>query len=173
VKSVTIGSVALLVALSLYCPISLSGDYKPNVPDRLGDERELRKREADWAAAVETNDPKLIGQFFTEDFLFVGAGGILQTRMQHLDDFQSGRLKVESVKIIESTIHVHHDAAVASSRVNVKGKFGDRDISGSYQFTDSWLKQNGQWLALARQQTKIATPPASVKVREFFTAFGK
>jgi hypothetical protein len=134
---------------------------------------ELTKLEVDWAAAVETNDPDRIASFFADDFLFVGAGGILQNREEHLDDFRSGRLKIVSVKLGPSTVHVHGDAAVVSSQVGVEGKFGPRNISGAYQFTDTWRETGGRWLALARQQTRVASSDASNKVREFFAAFAK
>lgn len=122
-------------------------------------EKELKSLETKWAAAVETNDPIQIGRFFTGDFLFVGAGGALQDRTQHLEDFCTGRLNVKSVAIGASTVHVHNGAAVVSSTVEVKGKFGDRDISGPYQFTDTWISQDGRWLSVARQQTRITTAP--------------
>jgi hypothetical protein len=57
-----------------------------------GVKKELAKQEAAWAVAVESNDPHKIGRFFTEDFLFVGAGGVLQDRAQHLEDFPAANV---------------------------------------------------------------------------------
>ena len=163
----------LVVFLGVGYAIRLSAADREQQDDKRTVKEELEKLEDDWAAAVETNDPDRIGRFFTDDFLFVGAGGILQDRQQHLDDFRSGRLKVESVKVESKTTHVYEGAGVVSSRVTVRGKLGARDISGPYQFTDTWLKQGGRWLAVARQQTRVAPPPASGVVRDFFSAFGK
>ena len=157
-KTRTTGMFLLLLGALQSCTPLLEAADKKEKDEKGSVEKELEKLEADWAAAVETNDHKRIGAFFAEDFLFVGAGGALQDRKQHLEDFRSGRLKVESVKIGDTTIHVYDSAAVVSSRVMVKGRFGDRDISGPYQFTDTWVKQGGRWLAAARQQTRIATP---------------
>ena len=140
------------------CPTRPEAADQKEGADKAAIKKDLEKLESEWAAAVETNDPKRIGAFFADDFLFVGAGGILQDRMQHLEDFRSGKLKVTSVKIGAATVHVYDGAAVVSSRVSVKGTFGDRDISGEYQFTDTWVKQGGRWLAVARQQTGIAGP---------------
>ena len=116
----------------------------------------LEELETKWAAAVETNDPVQIAEFFAPDFLFIGAGGVLQEREPHLEDFRSGRLRITSVEPGKMTIHIYSDnnAAVVSSTVAVGGTFGDRDISGSYQFTDTWIKIGGRWLAVARQQTQ-------------------
>jgi uncharacterized protein len=163
----------LMAFLAVCCTLRLSAADREQKVDKSTVKEELEKLEDDWAAAVETNDPDRIGRFFTDDFLFVGAGGILQDRRQHLDDFRSGRLKVESVKIELKTTHVYEGAAVVSSRVTVRGKLGTRDISGPYQFTDTWLKRGGRWLAIGRQQTGVALPPASGVVRDFFSAFAK
>jgi ketosteroid isomerase-like protein len=160
VKTSKSGLPFLLAVVALSCPPLLPATEKEEKYDQGTVKAELEKLEDDWAAAVETNDPDRIGRFFTKDFLFVGAGGVLQDRQQHLDDFRSGRLKIESVKIERKTVHIYEGAAVVSSRVNVKGKFGTRDISGPYQFTDTWVKQGGRWLAAARQQTQARmTPP--------------
>ena len=118
----------------------------------------MRKLEADWAEAVQTNDPERIARFFADDFLFVGARGILQDRDAAPGGFPIRSAQVESVEIGDATIHVYTDAAVVSSRFEVKGEFGDGDIQQDLQFTDTWVKQAGRWLAVARQQTRIVMP---------------
>ncbi len=136
--------------------IAVRQDAKP--PPPVNPETVLRDLETSWAVAVSTNDVDKIGRFFTDDFIFIGAGGILQTRMQHLDDFRSGRLKVDSVKISESTIHVYDSTAIASTLTAVSGKFAGRDISGTYRFLDTWVSQRKNWLAVGRQQTRVGNP---------------
>ena len=118
----------------------------------------LTQLETAWAAAVMTNNPDEIGRFLANGFLFVGAGGILQTRAQHLDDFRTGRLKVTSVQIKDTQLIVWDGAAAVSTLTSVVGKLGDRDITGDYRFLDSWQYQNKTWVAVARQQTKVAAP---------------
>jgi hypothetical protein len=118
----------------------------------------LTQLETSWAAAVMTNNPDEIGRFLADGFLFVGAGGILQTRDQHLNDFRTGLLKVTSVQIKDTKLIVWDGAAVASTLTSVAGKLGDRDITGDYRFMDSFQVQNKSWLAVARQQTKVAAP---------------
>jgi ketosteroid isomerase-like protein len=122
-------------------------------------QQSLEDIEKAWAAAVETNDPNKIGRFFTDDFLFVGAGGVLQNRTEHLDDFASGRLKLESVQVKSVTAHAYDAFAVVNTLVAVKGKFGDRDITGDYRFMDTFRRTGKEWSAVARQQTRVAVPP--------------
>jgi hypothetical protein len=58
-----------------------------NTPAQTDPNQLLPQLETAWTAAVMTNNPDEIGRFLADGFLFVGAGGILQTREQHLDDF--------------------------------------------------------------------------------------
>ena len=126
-----------------------------DTPGQADPNQQLTRLETAWAAAATTNNPEEIGRFLADGFLFVGAGGILQTREQHLRDFQTGRLKVTSVQIKDTRLIVWDGAAVASTLTAVAGSLGGRDISGDYRFMDSWQYQNGKWLSVARQQTKV------------------
>jgi hypothetical protein len=58
-------------------------------------------------------------------------------------------------KIRDIRLIVWDGAAVASTLTTVGGSLGGRDISGDYRFMDSWQYQNGKWLSVARQQTKV------------------
>ena len=126
-------------------------------PPPIDPNEQLPKLESGWAAAAMTNNPDEIGRYLAKDFLFVGAGGILQSRAEHLEDFRSGRLKVSSVEIKDTKVAVYDSSAVVNSLSFVVGKLPDRDIKGDYRFMDTWLFQNRQWLAVARQQTAVAT----------------
>jgi hypothetical protein len=118
----------------------------------------LTQLETAWAVAATTNQPDQIGKFLGDGFIFVGAGGILQTRQQHLDDFKTGKLKVTSVQIKDVQLNVWDGAAVASSLATVVGKIGDRDINGDYRFMDTFQVQGKNWVAVARQQTQVMAP---------------
>ena len=133
--------------------IALHRDVEP--PSAQDPVDALTKLGTSWAAAVGTNNPDQIGHFLSPDFLFVGAGGILQDRAQHLDDFKTGKLKVASVQITDSTIHPYESSAAVSAQAVVKGSYDGRDISGTYRFLDAWLLTRRTWLAVARQQTRV------------------
>jgi FtsP/CotA-like multicopper oxidase with cupredoxin domain/peroxiredoxin len=125
----------------------------PPLPAKLGEG--LRGLEREWAQAAAANNVARISRFLSDDFIFVGAGGILQSRQQHLDDFRTGRLKLEAVNVVDdATVHMYREFAVVNTLAKVKGKLGDRDISGNYRFMDTWRFADGRWLAVARQQTR-------------------
>jgi hypothetical protein len=61
------------------------------------------------------------------------------------------------VQITDATVHAYESSAAVSTLVDVKGTFDGRDISGTYRFLDAWLLTRRTWLAVARQQTRVAT----------------
>ena len=135
--------------------IALHQDANPSPPKDPVEA--LGGLETAWAAAVGTNDPTKIARFLAPDFLFIGAGGILQNRAQHLDDFRTGKLKVASVQIKDSTIQPYESSAIVSTLAVVEGNYDGRDISGTYRFLDAWLLTRTTWLAVGRQQTRVAS----------------
>lgn len=115
----------------------------------------IRQLETSWATAVETNDADQIAPFFGKDFVFVGPSGILQNREQHLDDFRTKKLTVDSMAIQSISTDVYDNVAVANVMASVKGAYDGRDITGDYSFKDTWRLTEGEWLAFARKQKKI------------------
>jgi hypothetical protein len=115
----------------------------------------LTQLERDWAAAVTTNKPAEIGRYLTSDFFFVGASGVLQSRAEHLDDFKTEKLKVKAVDVKDVKLSVAVSGAAVNTLAGVAGQYNGRDISGDYRFMDTWLYQGKQWLAVARQQTRV------------------
>ncbi|HYH67749.1 MAG TPA: Rid family hydrolase, partial [Urbifossiella sp.] len=150
--------------------IAVRQDATPPAPrERLtapaaGADALLRKLQVEWAAAVGSNDPDRIGRFFGNDFLFVGAGGVLQNRAEHLNDFRTGRLKVQSVTVKDVTVVARETYALTSTLTSVKGTFAGADITADYRFMDTFERTKSGWFAVARQQTKVAKSPSPTAV---------
>ena len=128
----------------------------PDTPATNDPAAQLPQLERDWAAAVATNKPDEIGKYLTSDFFFVGASGALQSRAEHLDDFRTGKLKVKAINVKDVKVSAAASGAAVSTLADVAGQYAGRDIDGSYRFLDDWLFQGKQWLAVARQQTRVA-----------------
>ena len=50
---------------------------------------------------------------------------------------------------------MYGNAAVATGLSTGKGTFRGQEINGSSRFTDTWVKRNGKWQAVASQGTKV------------------
>ena len=141
----------LLAALLVFCAFGI----RLEAADTTADEQALRKIEQEWTQAHVKRDTSVAQRIESDDFTFVDPDGIISNKAQSLKNV-SGDLVFQEFLIDELKIRVYGDAAIASGLGTVKAKFRDSDISGSYRWTDVFVRQNGSWKAVVAQVTKVA-----------------
>jgi ketosteroid isomerase-like protein len=67
----------------------------------------------------------------------------------------SSDLKFQSLEVSDLRVRVYGDTAVAAGTTALKGTFKQQDISGTYRYTDTWVKRNGKWQVVASQATRV------------------
>ena len=120
-------------------------------------ESNLEKIEHNWCSLIQGNAADKINTFLVDDFQFVDAAGSLKSREAYLDDLARGALRIKSYGVEKMTTRVFGDTAVVVATVGIIGQDDGRDISAFYQTTDTFLSRTGKWMAVSRQQTKIAS----------------
>ena len=118
-------------------------------------EDQITKLEKGWAEAIARNDATALDQYEADDIVDTDPTGRVNDKAQDKKDLSSGDLKYESLEISDIKVHVYGNAAVATGTGNVKASMKGHDISGTYRFTDTWVKRNGKWQCVASQGTKI------------------
>jgi ketosteroid isomerase-like protein len=116
---------------------------------------EIMKIEKERDAAVVKADVANLDAGSTPDYTIVTSDGVLNSKSQILDEFKSGRLKIASVNSTETTVRVYGNSAVVSGISSIKGTQEGHDISGKLRYLRVYVKQNGKWLAVATQHTRI------------------
>jgi len=81
--------------------------------------------------------------------------GRVTDRTQDKKDLSSGDLKFQFVELSDLKVRVYGNAAVATGLNTAKGTFKGQEINSSFRFTDTWVKRNGKWQAVASQGTKV------------------
>lgn len=87
-----------------------------------------------------------------DDCIFSTDDGELHTKAQFIEHV--GKLPPEydrSVNPRDYTIHVYGNTAVANFRITGHEQFTDSDIVSETRQTETYVKQNGSWLLVARQ----------------------
>ena len=120
----------------------------------------LKKLEQDWAQATPKSGATALDQYAADDILMTAPGGRVLDKVQHKTDLSSGELKFESMELSNITVHVYRDTAIVVGTSNLRGTYKGEDISGSYRFTDTWVKRNGKWQVVARATT-VGGPDAA------------
>jgi len=118
-------------------------------------EDQIKKREQDWAQATMKEGAAAVDQFEADDIISTDPGGRVTDKAQDKQDLSSGDLKFQSMEVSDLKVHVYGNTAVATGANTLKGTYKGQDISGTYRFTDTWVKRNGKWQAVASQATKV------------------
>lgn len=125
-----------------------------------GDEQRLTQIERDWAQAMVKGDVGFMERTAHPDYTFVSPDGRLVTRSEDLADLKSGAFKAESASVHDVKVRIYGgDTAVVTGRNVLKGTYKGQDISGEYRFTDTFLKDQGEWRCVATQSTRVAKQP--------------
>lgn len=118
-------------------------------------EAELKEIEDMFVKASLTGDPTVFERLYADNYTFVDPTGQLVTREQDINDLKSGKLKFESHDQSNVQTRVYGDTAVVTGVSAIKGTYAGDDISGRYRWTDTFVRQNGQWKIVASQVNRI------------------
>jgi ketosteroid isomerase-like protein len=146
----TIFSAALLCLLSM----SLAATAQ-NKASASAVENQIKKLEQDWAQATVKEGAPVVDRYEADDIVSTDPSGRVTDKSQDKKDLSSGDLKFESMELSDLQVHAFGNTAVAVGSNTLKGTYKGQDISGTYRFTDTWLKRNGKWQVIATQSTKL------------------
>ncbi len=117
--------------------------------DTRQDEQAISQIEMQWCAGIVKADAAAIGALLSEDFTDVTMDGSVENKAQALAD-----LKIDKTTVCDTDelkVRVHGDSAIAVGRT----KWVTPKYNMYYRFTDSYVRRDGHWLAVASQSTQI------------------
>jgi ketosteroid isomerase-like protein len=151
VRTVTRASVlalsAILGPLSL---VSLSA-----TPNSANDEAAIEQLERDRQDAFIRGDIDALDHDTARDSTTINGVGKLSTKPQMMENLRQGKTKVLSVKLDNLKARIYGDTAVLT------GEYRDVNVRDGVQrethalFTRVFVKNGGQWQAVAYQQTPV------------------
>lgn len=120
-----------------------------------GDEAALKALEEKWDAASTKNDAAALGAILGDKFISTSAEGKVRGKAEVLSRMKSGEVKYQASKVDDMNVFVYGDAAVVNGRW--KGKFTEKGkpMETTERFTDTFVRQNGQWKCVASQGSTI------------------
>jgi ketosteroid isomerase-like protein len=123
---------------------------------RSADEKALMKLETEWSAAIQAADLATLERILADDFVQVGAFGSADKK-KVIADLRSGAYKVTSMSPPrDMKIRFFGDVAVVTGAGEEKSSFQGKDTSGTWVWTDVWVKRKGKWQAVASQATPVS-----------------
>jgi ketosteroid isomerase-like protein len=124
-------------------------------PKAGGDEAALKALEEKWDAASLKNDAAGLGGILADSFVGTSTEGKLRTKAETLARMKTGEVKYQSAKVDDMKVSVYGDAAVVVGRW--KGKFTEKGkpMDVTERFTDTFVRQNGQWKCVASHSSTL------------------
>jgi ketosteroid isomerase-like protein len=144
-----------IVALAIFALTAQTPKPKGTAGRSGGDAAALVDIENAWADAVIKKDIPTLERYYADDVTDVGPDGTMTTKEQDISDIKNGVFVVESATATDLKPRIYGNAAVVTGTGDLKGTYKDQDISGRYRFTDTFVKQNGQWKCVATQVTRV------------------
>ena len=114
----------------------------------------IKGLEEKWVQAGLKGDAAGLSALLADGILTVSNTGAVQTKAEMIERFKT--VKYQASKIDDMKVTVYGDAAVVVGHWQGKGIEKGKAFDESERFTDTWVKQNGQWRCVATQGTLIA-----------------
>jgi Domain of unknown function (DUF4440)/Domain of unknown function (DUF3471) len=95
-------------------------------------------------------------RYVADDCIFSDDDGVLVTKAKIIEDL--GKLPPEYDRTVnprDYVIHVYGNTAVINFRLTEHEQFTDTDLISELRETETYVKQNGSWLLVARQWGKL------------------
>jgi ketosteroid isomerase-like protein len=151
----TVGRLSLLLVLSTgFIPQAHAG-----FPHRDSAHKEIEALEMDWRNAQLTNNVTAVDRLLADDYLGISANGTLETKADELGRRRTGSLHITQLELSDIKVRIYGDTAVVTSKADLVGKNGDRDISGRYRYTRVYSNREGQWKIVSFEASRISGNP--------------
>ena len=104
---------------------------------------------------MENNDSKIL-ELFSDDVSFGHSNGWIQNKDDFKKDFESGKVKYQSVKQTElKEFKIKNKFANVRRIIAVKGLYKNETFEMKLSVLEFWIQQKGIWKLWSRQSVKI------------------
>ena len=124
-------------------------------------EQQIKALHSQLMEATLKHDPGFLEKYLADDYMAIRNDGKLTTKVQEIENYESGVTKYESIEIREATVRIHGKTAIYNSLNSLKATINGKAFSGNVRNTRVWVKKNGNWKIVAFQATKVAPASAS------------
>jgi FKBP-type peptidyl-prolyl cis-trans isomerase FkpA len=114
----------------------------------------LIELEKQWCEAYKKRDSAALHNLLADDFIFTDEDGRTYDKARYIQAVTQV-ISVESYSLEDLTTRVSGLAGIVAGRWTGTLKIDGKDGSGSFRFTDTFVKRQGRWQALASQDTKM------------------
>jgi ketosteroid isomerase-like protein len=143
----------LLLAIAVVTP----AQTHKNEPARGTDAttQALMNLENKWVDALMKSDTATLDSLFADFYVDTDEHSHRSDKQGVLAVLKSGELKLESIRLSDMQVHIYGDAAVVIGSSAQSGNFKGQPLAATIIFTDTFVRQNGKWRAVASHRSAV------------------
>jgi hypothetical protein len=109
-----------------------------------------------WVDALVKSDTAALDSIFAETYVDTDEHSQRSDKQGVLSLLKSGDLKIASIELSDMKVYDYGDAAVVIGSAAQVGNFKGQPLTATIIFTDTFIKQNGKWRAVASHRSAAA-----------------
>jgi ketosteroid isomerase-like protein len=149
-------ALVFMLALSAFAPILHAGQARAQKHENR---HEIERIEEAWRNAVLKGDVPAMDALLADDYMAITASGTLETKEKALANLRGAGLHITSIGLSERKMRFYGTTVLVTSRAEINGATGTRDISGSYRYTHVYARDaQGKWKIVSFEANRIRDP---------------
>jgi len=119
------------------------------------DETQIMQLERAWNQAEMGRDAGAMASLVDDTLTYVDYDGSIMNRAEYLRSVANPTSSPDHLYDEGMKVHLYNNAGVASGIYRETGTSKGKPYTRRARFTDTWIKQSGQWKCVASQSTLI------------------
>jgi hypothetical protein len=108
-----------------------------------------------WVEALLKADTATLDMILVDSYVDTDESGVRSNKPGILAALKSGDLKLASITLLETDVHLYGDSAVITGVSAQTGTFQGQPIAPKILFTATLVVQDGEWRAVAAHRTAV------------------
>lgn len=108
-----------------------------------------------WVDALVKSDAATLDSILDDTYVDTDEQSHRSDKQGVLAVLKSGELKIASIKLSDMQVRVYGDAAVVTGSASQAGNFKGQPLTATIIFTDTFIRQNGKWRAVASHRSAV------------------
>jgi hypothetical protein len=108
-----------------------------------------------WVQALMKSDTATLDSIFADTYVDTDEHSHRSDKAAVLSVLKSGELKMATIKLSDMKVYDYGDAAVVVGNASQVGTFNGQPITATIIFTDTFVRQNGKWRAVASHRSTV------------------
>jgi hypothetical protein len=145
--------VAVFFMLAAAVATSAQTKEKETQKKSTGATQALVDLENQWVDALTKSDAATLDAIFVESYVDTDEHNQRSDKQGVLALLKSGDLKMTSIKLSDMRVYDYGDAAVVTGSAAQVGSVKGQPVTPKLIFTDTFIRQNGKWKAVASHRS--------------------